>query len=920
MSTFAAAISVGQILSAANSSGTAQHVIIDGTFEMGSETGYTFASGSDLIFAEDALLLVNSSTSGLTQPNLTILNSTLRGCEDLWEGIKVLQGRGLRVENSTIEDAIHAVTAERNTKIALRGNTFRNNHIGFYVEASPNNQPHTIHHEIRNNVFTSDAALLESVSGFNAYAYAGISVTDMALLDLDGKVNEFEHLQNGILATHSQVRINSQTTFTDIQPETPIFQSYGISVIGEKGRPLASLYLDGNTSDSGDETFLECKTAIYSVFANTSVSNCFFNDCETGVYTHTMSSNKNFSVSNSDFLNVETGIDFFSARLMDKFNGSLFGTIRIEENTFTINSAGFGGDCVRLSSTNLDTEPEKAFFHNSVIRNNKFYLNASGYQGVVLRSCASVKVLQNDFNTNLNDGSETYTCIRLEDYSTNHKIGYNDMRAAGFSGSVEYDEDYDRFGLNVYESPWNNAYCNSAGVLAVGLHYDGLCQGSVIEGNQMYSNVYGLGVGEPSGQSLTILGLQPNRGNTWSSSEEADAEWFSVLIEQNIFDSKFTVHEDDDPTASPYWPDVIDIEGNGNAYAWFVEDTNLSEPTVCTDLEEPGYDPETTEPGEPTGDGGMLTPMDWALINADTLLDDFSDGVIFNLAWALAEKVTRFPDLLTTYAAADTYWDSWTTSSAGELFAVYQGIRSQIPDSVDVQLLMDWMEDAQLVTDSILNLNATIIDSVSAFPAMDSMRLDLYTLQGDIYDQMDSLVSDLLNVLGELETDLNGITPSNDPETRMWKLLEIAIDEASYPGVATIAHADSLELLINECPEIGGVGVIMATGLLKYLTRDATWAHDTCSTPPSARSWTPNYTPVSNAQLDVAPNPGNDWFDIRNADEGQILVTDLYGRQILEANLAQVGNRVYTRNWLPGTYVIKLMTSSEQRTTLWIKN
>ncbi|MBK7344832.1 MAG: hypothetical protein IPJ06_18080 [Saprospiraceae bacterium] len=201
-----------------------------------------------------------------------------------------------------------------------------------------------------------------------------------------------------------------------------------------------------------------------------------------------------------------------------------------------------------------------------------------------MRSCASVKVLQNDFNTNLNDGSETYTCILLEDYSTDHRIGYNDMRAAGFSGSVEYDEDYDRFGLNVYESPWNNAYCNEAGVLSVGLHFDGVCQGSVIEGNQMYSNVYGLGVGEPSGQAYSPLGLQPNRGNTWSSSVEADAEWFSVNLPNSIYESEFTIHEDDDPSNIPYWPDVIDLDGNSNSvYPWFVEDNNLSVPTVCTD-------------------------------------------------------------------------------------------------------------------------------------------------------------------------------------------------------------------------------------------------------------------------------------------------------------------------------------------------
>ncbi|MBK7344724.1 MAG: T9SS type A sorting domain-containing protein [Saprospiraceae bacterium] len=106
---------------------------------------------------------------------------------------------------------------------------------------------------------------------------------------------------------------------------------------------------------------------------------------------------------------------------------------------------------------------------------------------------------------------------------------------------------------------------------------------------------------------------------------------------------------------------------------------------------------------------------------------------------------------------------------------------------------------------------------------------------------------------------------------------------------------------------------------MRINTDNSNWAHDTCSSTPSARTWTPNYSPISNAQLVVAPNPGNDWFDIRNADEGQILVTDLYGRQIFEANLAKVGNRINTKQWIPGTYVIRVSTATDQRTTLWVK-
>lgn len=76
---------------------------------------------------------------------------------------------------------------------------------------------------------------------------------------------------------------------------------------------------------------------------------------------------------------------------------------------------------------------------------------------------------------------------------------------------------------------------------------------------------------------------------------------------------------------------------------------------------------------------------------------------------------------------------------------------------------------------------------------------------------------------------------------------------------------------------------------MRINTDNSNWVLDTCSTPPSARSWTPNYTPVSNAQLDVVPNPGGDWFDIRNADEGQILVTDLYRSD--QAHLGELMDR-----------------------------
>ncbi|MCF8238760.1 MAG: T9SS type A sorting domain-containing protein [Saprospiraceae bacterium] len=148
-----------------------------------------------------------------------------------------------------------------------------------------------------------------------------------------------------------------------------------------------------------------------------------------------------------------------------------------------------------------------------------------------------------------------------------------------------------------------------------------------------------------------------------------------------------------------------------------------------------------------------------------------------------------------------------------------------------------------------------------------------------------------------------------------------AMPKHSSFGVYTTTHVDSLELLINECPEIGGFGVIMAAGLLRYLTNDNTWAHDTCSVPPAAREWKPNRAPVSNSNLAIAPNPGGDWFDIRNADEGTIEVADIYGRLVFTGDIAKIGTRIDTRTWHSGTYIIRLSSGEFGRgaSLIWVK-
>ncbi|MEZ5032028.1 MAG: T9SS type A sorting domain-containing protein [Saprospiraceae bacterium] len=911
-----------QLLDATSAQTTAQRVIIQGTLEFSTSLSNYKFKDSEIVLSEGSSIIVSSGKQ------LAFQGSTVKGCEALWAGIDVQPGGRLSVQTSTISDAAKAILAAPGSFLNVATNTFLNNHICIAVDDPESNNANNIQHQIYNNTFTSDATLLSSVSGYNAYAYAGILVHNLALLDLDNKVNTFSNLQNGIIAFDSKVLINSATTFESIQPQAgvtlPVPQGNGIYVYHTQGKPLASLTFDGKTDEEGDATFTDCFQSISSIRSNTTVLNCKFLDGDRGIYIEDLFPFRKVIIQDNYFEEISSGIDVVS--------GENYATVDISDNKFVLEEENaFGGNCIAIYGGNkpfypvIDPDsvnyPSLSTFHNARIKDNIIYLSTPGYFGVYLSGVSGVYVLSNFFATEYNGSDAEYQFIKVGGYSAGNKIGDNELQriVSGSSGIVDNDLQY---GLWVYDAPWNSYYCNVLGNLENAMQFRGVCHTSVIEGNMMSNCFEGLLTGEQlfPGSSFTILGLQPNRGNEWNNNDYTDAHWQWVLAGSDFFEaSQFTIHEDDSQGNSEYWPDIVlfFMDENLDLLAkWFVKDELLDEPNVCIENQtDPG--PGGDEDG-PVGNGALLHLLDIALMDDDTLLNQYSDGIVFNLQWALEEKFLRYPDMDTLHTNATSYRNAWQSTPAGELFVINQLIASYGMDTLAIQFIASIEEDRLALLDSLLVLNGMTPDSTQT-AAVAAVLAELEGLDDTLSSTILQLQVNYLEHLQIVDSLLNLISPSVLPETVMKQFLTVLLDELIQPGVNRAVNVDTLENLIALCPEEAGLGSAMALGLITYLMPDSLWVMGGCSSS-SSRTFQNHVISTTNVKPAVLhPNPGSDYLQVNGGIGKMLVISDLYGRIVHQTLMTADEVRVNTTSWTPGTYFVRIGKTTDSESLIWIK-
>ncbi len=91
----------------------------------------------------------------MPKDTLTILGSYLRGCDTLWDGIKMsANNEKVIIRNSFIEDAIYAVNDLKGGRYDIDSTVFNKNHIGMLIDTYSGNMQPNMDYNVHHSIFT----------------------------------------------------------------------------------------------------------------------------------------------------------------------------------------------------------------------------------------------------------------------------------------------------------------------------------------------------------------------------------------------------------------------------------------------------------------------------------------------------------------------------------------------------------------------------------------------------------------------------------------------------------------------------------------------------------------------------------------------------------------------------------------------
>ncbi|MFN4254639.1 MAG: hypothetical protein ACK4Q5_06510, partial [Saprospiraceae bacterium] len=182
-------------------------------------TGQVALGASELLFTPGGSITIASNNTLSFFPGLF---TKISGCDGMWKGITVNASSALNMENATLKDAQNAVLVKRGGEARIVNNTFDENNIGVFVEASTGaNTPKTDALIVGNTFKCSQGFLDASYSGQspapNGRSYCGVVTNDIPI-NLTG--NSFKDLKNGVFAFNSRGSI-SGNLFMNMYEESP---------------------------------------------------------------------------------------------------------------------------------------------------------------------------------------------------------------------------------------------------------------------------------------------------------------------------------------------------------------------------------------------------------------------------------------------------------------------------------------------------------------------------------------------------------------------------------------------------------------------------------------------------------------------------------------------------------------------------
>lgn len=856
----------------------------------------------------DAVVKINAGVSldiGVAT-SLTINNSKLFACDDLWAGIKVGFGSTIFTSNlSIIEDAEIAISASGFSVLNIQSTYFNRNRIG--IELEGNNSGLFTHQPMvqvfKQNRFFCDAPLNGTVDEITS---AGIKLNNASLYGFQSNsgLNRFYDLIDGIRG-EGITNIGVKNFWMDRIKGTCVFLEEGILKLTD----CRFNALGNRGVDIGTASLMNIENTSFIVLDE------FRPDfpVQEGIYI------RNFGI-NAD---VKIKDITFNANLSEP-DRSVYGifiwspdagaNIRIRESTFKIQANYSTG--IYITGNSAQTSTTKIWL-------NKFFISganleegapipfpSTGPKGVYVYGAGNVNNLSIKWNsftaapfTSLSPFPQNGVGIVLEgnELGTNNEVSIN-----SFNDNVESL----LRGVGVVNFQ-HTKYCSNtftgSGLFGVG--FAGLCGGTDFTGN-----IFRM----PNGRNLRILNAiitpQFHKGNEWYPMFSLNPGNLNVNCSDNYVLNKFTVHtpkstcdNTNDPSCfNTFHPRRISPPDENGTELFDIDPIGTPEPGCTFELAGRGTD----ELDEVIAQG-QFTPTDGDL-TAEWQLQRY-----------VYRKLMNNPDLIEEHPSFSSFMNSQSNNSVGQFDEVHESIKEALKaeEDIDIQSTQTLADIATLI-DAIADIDELMAQQ-GATEALMQEKEDLIVRIQESYQTYSDLKalykSQMIANLQDAYGKNQAISVSYDYELSEKVVNKIyLVSLMQQDGELTEDQIEFLTTIAQQSRKEGGSAVYAALGLLPDCLRlsdeikpfkqnngigfeEETWFTEDEK----------NVT-LSSSQISFYPNPASTSIMVRNPEgnTGILQLTDMTGKVWLEHLMPANKTEINVEAIPQGVYLLKLFTDN----------
>lgn len=505
---------------------------------------------------------MDSGSKVILEPGarLRLVESSITGCDQMWEGVSVHANAHLSAANSMIEDAQYAVCVKTGGGVRAHNMDFENNNFGIRTE--PGGTKAIL---LGNRFSTTGSGLKPAYAGQSPApldkAFTGVYLEDVGSVNIDtdpftGANNLFSNLKYGVVAKNTELNVRS-AIFEDIV-QVPKGNGYAAFVGGQTGK---AIYTEKgvtwvNKENATPVSFSNCHTAVETFGTTAYVWDTEMIDVTNGIIT----TNGNYS--NHLYNNIQAtdrGIELrFSSPLgVPLPSNAAVAASGIYSNTITLSGNANGTAINTAGDKIIGIDPSggttgQPQFVGGNIAGNIVHLKA-GTHGIQVNNARRFSVGNNTVTLANTQGASRGIALNGGDQNT--------LTCNNVSGSTG-----GHTGLFALHADRARLYCNRSAGTGTGLRVEGMLVGKAkadIAGNTLHNNNTGLLYGMDA-----ISGVQTHRGNRWTGSG-------TVAVHQGIPDvanqSQYIVDAMEDSEFLPQqWSPLtwfLDIADQNDSYA-----------------------------------------------------------------------------------------------------------------------------------------------------------------------------------------------------------------------------------------------------------------------------------------------------------------------------------------------------------------